>query len=397
MRAVLDLGEQPLANALLTREDLAREEPRYPLAIVRCESCSLVQLTHSVSPEELFVEYAYFSSSSAPMVDHARELVDLEIETRSLGDGDLVLEIASNDGYLLQHYVAKGIPVLGVDPASNVVGLAREKGVETMSEFFTLDLGRKLAAEGKRASVVHANNVLAHVPDINDLVAGVAAVLRDEGVFVVETPYVRDMVEKLEFDTIYHEHVFYYSVRSLQALFERHGLRIIGVQSIPIHGGSLRVHAVRSGSPEVTASSVAEFVESERHAGMDADDFYAGFSANVADLLTRLREFLAGRKEQGRTIAGYGAAAKATVLLNAAGIGRDTIDFVIDATPYKHGRYIPGARIPIHPIATLMEEMPDDVVIFAWNFAAEIMRKESDYVDKGGTFLLPLPEPRVAL
>ena len=393
LHAVLSLGEMPLANALLTEDQLVLAENRYPLDVATCSSCALVQLTDTVPPDELFVEYAYFSSSSSPMVGHALELVERTIADRGLDSSDLVVEIASNDGYLLKHYLDKDVPVLGIDPAANVVDVARERGVETRCDFFTSALATELESQGVRASVVHANNVLAHVPNINDLVTGVAILLAEGGTFIVETPYVRDMIEKLEFDTIYHEHVFYYSLHALNALFERNGLRITKVEHIPIHGGSLRVHAVSSDSDEETDPGVATMLADEARMGMTTPGFYGEFSQRVEGLLRQLREFLAGRKAEGRRIAGYGAAAKATVLLNALGIGRETFDFIVDDTPYKQGRFMPGVHIPIYAPDRLLSHFPDDVMIFAWNFSDAIIAKESEYISRGGTFLLPLPTP----
>lgn len=391
---VLSLGDMPLANALLTEQQLGSREALHPLAICMCGGCSLVQLTQTVPPDELFSEYAYFSSHSGPMVDHARDLVRSTHAELGLGPSDLVVEIASNDGYLLQHYATEGIPVLGIDPAENVVKVAVDRGIETRCAFFTSWLAREMSAEGLQASVVHANNVLAHVPEINDFVAGVATLLSNNGVFIVETPYVRDMIDKLEFDTIYHEHVFYYSLNSIKALFERNDLKIVRAERIPIHGGSLRVHATRSSSSRAPDPTVDELLFDERVVGMTSCDYYGEFAARVEGLLSDLRDFLAARKAQGRSIAGYGAAAKGTVLLNAAGVGHETIDYIVDDTPYKQGRFVPGARIPIRPPSHLLDQMPDDVMIFAWNFAAEIVAKESAYRSKGGTFLLPLPVPR---
>ena len=393
LRGVLSLGEMPLANALLTEDQLGSDEPKHLLEVTMCAGCALLQLTDTIHPDDLFVEYAYFSSHSGPIVKHAADLVARLIPERGLGSDDLVVEIASNDGYLLQHYVAKGIPVLGVDPAANVVDVAIERGVPSRCEFFTNELATGMVQEGTRASVIHANNVLAHVPDINDFVSGVSTLLAPDGVFVVETPYVRDMVERLEFDTIYHEHVFYYSLHSLERLFSRNGLRVIDVERIPIHGGSLRVYATVSSSDEASSQSVLDLRTEEVEAGVDRPEFYESFADQVGGLLKDLRAFLLERKAKGRTIAGYGAAAKGTVLLNALDLGAETFDFVVDETPYKQGRYIPGARIPIRPPGALLAEAPDDVVIFAWNFAEEIMSKESDYRAGGGTFILPLPSP----
>jgi SAM-dependent methyltransferase len=383
----------PLANALLTEDQLGSEEPKHLLAVTMCAGCALLQLTDTIHPDDLFVEYAYFSSHSSPIVKHAAKLVERLIPERGLGSDDLVVEIASNDGYLLQHYLAKGVPVLGIDPAANVVKVAIERGVPSRCEFFTDELASSMVKEGIRARVIHANNVLAHVPDINDFVSGVSTLLAQDGVFVVETPYVRDMVERLEFDTIYHEHVFYYSLHSLEELFGRNGLRIVDVERIPVHGGSLRVFATVSSSDEKPSQSVLELRAEEVEVGVDRPEFYENFAARVGDLLEDLRAFLLERKKKGRTIAGYGAAAKGTVLLNALGLGAETFDFVVDETPYKQGRYVPGARIPIRPPDALLADAPDDVVIFAWNFAPEIISKEAAYRAGGGTFILPLPSP----
>lgn len=391
---VLSLGEMPLANALLAEEDLTKEEPRYPLEVVMCAGCSLLQLTGSVPPSDLFTEYAYFSSRSDPIVAHARDLVERVLGERGLGRSSLVVEVASNDGYLLQHYVEAGIPVLGIDPAENVVAHALERGVPTLCEFFTTELATRLRDEGRVAEVLHANNVLAHVPAINDFVSAIATMLADDGIAIVETPYVRDLSERLEFDTIYHEHIFYYSLRSLEELFTRNGLTIVSVERIDMHGGSLRITAMRAGRGGPGDSTIA-LREEEASIGMADPAHYADLSARVNTLIEAIRSFLRERRDAGRRVAGYGAAAKATVMLNALEIGPETISFVVDGTPYKQGRYVPGVRVPIRAPEALLEERPDDVMIFAWNFAPSILTKEAAYVAGGGTFLLPLPEPHV--
>lgn len=391
---VVSLGEMPLANALPTAEKLAESEKRYPLEVVFCADCSLLQLTESVAPTDLFSEYAYFSSRSEPMVAHARTLVERTIRDRRLNDDNLVVEVASNDGYLLQHYVAAGVPVLGIDPAENVAEAARANGVPTLTEFFTTDMARRLADEGRNADVIHANNVLAHVPDINDFVSAISRLLADDGVAIIETPYVGDLIEKLEFDTIYHEHVFYYTLRAVEQLFERSGLSVVHVEHIPIHGGSLRIHAEHLDHTP-TGESVLALRASEEARGLGTASFYSDFGARVHRLIEEIRSFLATRTEEGRTIAGYGAAAKATVMLNALAIGPETIRYVVDGTPYKQGRYIPGVRIPVVPPSFLRDEQPDDVMIFAWNFAPEIAAKEAWYPAAGGTFLVPLPVPGI--
>ena len=393
LHPVVSLGEMPLANALPTDSDLANPDPLFPLEVVMCTGCSLLQLTETIAPGRLFSEYAYFSSRSAPMVAHARSLVDNVLAERPLGPSDLVVEVASNDGYLLQHYVEAGIPVLGIDPAENVVEAAIANGVPTIAEFFTTQVADSLRSEGTSATVIHANNVLAHVPDINDFVGAMARLLAADGLVVIETPYVGDLVEKLEFDTIYHEHVFYYSLASVDELFQRNGLTIVDVDHVSIHGGSLRISATHSDGA-VVQESVHSMHADESTRGMGEAGFYDDFGTNVHRLIADIGSFLSERADAGRAIAGYGAAAKATVLLNALGSAAETIAFVVDETPYKQGRYIPGVRIPIAAPSRLRTEQPDDVMIFAWNFATEIAAKEFWYPEAGGTFLVPLPVPR---
>jgi SAM-dependent methyltransferase len=382
-----------LANALPAEDQLGSPEPVYPLATVVCADCSLLQLTETVSPPELFSEYAYFSSRSAPMVAHAKELVDALVSERDLGPTDLVVEVGSNDGYLLQHYAARGVPTLGIDPAANVVEAALARGIPTRCAFLSPSLADELRSEGHAARVLHANNVLAHVPDVNRFVAAIARLLADDGVAVIETPYARDLVEKVEYDTIYHEHVFYYSVSSLRPLFERHALEIVRVERVPIHGGSLRIYA----SPRATAAHapMLDIEREERALHIHEPRFYEDFGARVERLIDQQRDFLLARRDGGSRLAGYGAAAKATVSLNALGMSRETIEFVVDSTPYKQGRYVPGVRIPIVEPARLLDEMPDDVVILAWNFADAIVEQEREYRGRGGTFVLLFPEPGV--
>ena len=348
LEVVLDLGDMPLANGLLSEDDLAKPEPRYPLALAFCSSCCLAQITQTVPPEILFREYAYFSSVSDAMVEHAGELVSMIATTRGLDASSLVIEPASNDGYLLQHYVARGIPVLGIDPARNIAEAATARGIPTLAEFLDPDTAEVLARDGKLADVIHANNVLAHVPDLDGFVAGMAKVLKPTGVIVIETPYVRDLVDRLEFDTIYHEHVFYYSLSSLVHVFARHGLVIADVTRIPIHGGSLRVFVVPQGAAEAT-SAVEALLAEEAALGMCTVGYFNGFAKRVLGLGGELRAALAGLKSSGKSIAAYGAAAKGAVLLNAFGIGRETIDYVVDRSPHKQGRFMPGVHLRSAP------------------------------------------------
>jgi SAM-dependent methyltransferase len=394
LEIILSLGEQPLANALRPLGDADVLQARFPLDVAFCTTCSLAQLGLSVSPSVLFEEYPYFSSYSDTVVANANELVERLVTEHALDGSDLAMEIASNDGYLLAHYQRHGVPVLGIDPAENVVEVAVARGVPTRCEFFDLALARELRDADRRASVLHANNVLAHVPDVTGVVQGIAHVLRDDGRAVIETPYVRDLVDRVEFDTIYHEHVFYYSATSLARLCAANGLEVVGVERIPIHGGSLRVFAQVPGVA-VPDPSVAAILEEEAALGMDAASYYLDFAARVDALLAELRKLLAELRAQGRRIAGYGAAAKATVLLNAIGVGAETIEFVADRNPHKQGRLIPGTRIPIVPAEQLVEEGPDDTVLFAWNVADEVLAQQAEYRARGGRFVIPVPTPRV--
>jgi SAM-dependent methyltransferase len=380
----------PLANGLLSREDLSRPEPRYPLALAFCSTCYLAQITAVVPPEILFREYAYFSSVSDAMVEHARELVETLISVRGLDGASLVIEPASNDGYLLQHYVARGIPVLGIDPARNVAAAATARGIPTLAEFLDLETGARLAQEGRQADVVHANNVLAHVPALDSFVSAMAKVLKPTGVIVIETPYVRDLVDRLEFDTIYHEHVFYYSLSSLELIFARHGLMISDVEHVSIHGGSLRVFVVHDGAARATPA-VSTMLAEEAAAGLRGVEYFNGFAQRVLALGDELRSTLDREKAAGRSIAAYGAAAKGAVLLNAFGIGTETLDFVADRSPHKQGRFMPGVHVPIRPVEALATERPDTCLLLAWNFADEILEQQRGYRAAGGRFIIPAP------
>jgi SAM-dependent methyltransferase len=391
----MSFGEMPLANALLSEADLDRREPRFPLELVFCESCALLQITESVDPELLFGEYAYFSSYSTTMLEHAAELVRRLLRERGLDGDSLAIEIASNDGYLLQHYVRAGVPVLGIDPARNVVEIAARRGVETMCAFFGEDLARELTAAGRRASVLHANNVLAHVPDVNGVVAGIAHVLADDGIAVVETPYVRDLVDRTEFDTVYHEHLFYYSLTALERLFARNGLRIVDVERLGIHGGSLRVLAVRVDSSEESRPAVRALLDEEEALGIAAAGYFEDFAARVETLRRELWDTLRGLKAQGHRIAAYGAAAKGTTLLNCFRIGPDVLDFVADRSEHKQGLYMPGVRLPIVAPDYLLKAMPAEVLLLAWNFADEILSQQEEYRRRGGRFIVPIPQPRL--
>lgn len=394
VKVVLDLGMLPLANALLTADDLDRPEPRYPLALAFCQRCYLAQITHTIEPDVLFREYAYFSSVSDEMVQHARRIAERLVDRQGLDSRSLVIEVASNDGYLLQHYAARGIPVLGIEPARNIAGVAEARGIPTIAEFFDVRIAEELRRSGRTADVVHANNVLAHVPDLHGFIAGIATVLKATGVAVIETPYVRDLVERLEFDTIYHEHVFYYSLSALARLFGEHGLVVADVEHIGIHGGSLRI-IVTHGEGARPGPAVQALLDEEVALGLTRVDYFETFAARVDALGADLRGMLADLKGAGRSIAAYGAAAKGAVLLNAFGIGTETIDFVADRSPYKQGRFMPGVRIPVVPAERLLKARPDTCLLLAWNFSAEILAQQHEYRASGGMFIIPVPKPRL--
>lgn len=391
----MSFGEMPLANAFISEADLDQPEARFPLELVFCESCALLQITESVDPEILFREYAYFSSYSTTTLERAAELVERLVRERGLDGRSLAMEIASNDGYLLQHYVRAGVPVLGIDPAWNVVEIAAQRGVETRCAFFGEDLARELASDGRRASVLHANNVLAHVPDLNGVVAGIARVLADDGIAVIETPYVRDLVERTEFDTIYHEHLFYYSLTALERLLGRNGLSVVDVERLDIHGGSLRVFAMRLDAQAPEQSSVHALLDEEEKLGVAQRGYFEDFAVRVGELQEELWALLRDLKAQGHRLAAYGAAAKGSTLLNSFGIDGDVLEFVADRSVHKQGLFMPGVRLPIVPAERLLEDMPDEVLLLAWNFTEEILSQQEEYRRRGGRFIVPIPRPRL--
>ena len=392
---VISLGRTPLANALLSADQLDRHEDTYPLDLVFCEDCTLVQITETVPPSRLFADYSYFSSFSDTMLRHAETLVERVIRDRQLTGDALVAEIASNDGYLLQFYRRAGIRVLGIEPAANIAKVAEERGIPTVVDFFGESCARTLAARGERADVIHANNVLAHVPDLPGFARGLATLLSPDGVAIVEVPYVRDLIDHREFDTIYHEHLSYFSLTAIHRLCARHGLTVIDVERLPIHGGSLRVTIGHAGGPPASPA-VARLLEEEEVEGVTRLEFYQRFANDVADLRRSLLAVLADLRAEGKRLAAYGAAAKGSTLLNYFGIGRDYLDYVVDRSPHKQGRYMPGVHLPIHAPSRLLEDRPDCVLLLTWNFADEILEQQAEFRQGGGRFIIPVPAVRVA-
>ena len=396
VESVVDLGAQPLANAMIPPEAADRMEPTYPLHAYVCSACRLMQIVDYETPETIFSDYTYFSSYSDTWLDHARRYSAAMIGRFGLDSSAKVVEVASNDGYLLRWFADAGIPVLGVEPAANVAEVARDRGIPTEAVFFGRDTAARLKADGHAADLMAANNVLAHVPDINDFVAGFAVLLKPQGVATFEFPHVLNLIEQVQFDTIYHEHFSYLSLGVVAGLLRRHGLEVFDVEEWPTHGGSLRVFARRPGGPGGAPSpAVAALLAREAAAGLDGPEAYRRFGRRVVDVKANLLEFLVGAHRAGRSVVGYGAPAKGNTLLNFCGVGPEFVAYTVDRSPHKQGRLLPGSRIPVHPPERIAQTRPDYVLILPWNLRAEIVDQMSGIRGWGGRFVVPLPQVEV--
>ncbi|RMF38102.1 MAG: methyltransferase domain-containing protein, partial [Alphaproteobacteria bacterium] len=391
-RSLVDLGTTALANAYVPLERADTPCPRYPLHARICDACLLVQVEDAVPASEIFHEgYAYFSSFSDSWLAHAKAYVEMITARLALTGDDLVVEIASNDGYLLQYFVAKGIPVLGIDPAAGAAAEAEKKGVETRVDFFGERLARELVAEGRRPALVCSANVLAHVPDIDDFVAGIAVLLQGDAVWTVEFPHLLNLIQEVQFDTIYHEHYSYLSLVAVERILAAHGLRVFDVEEIPTHGGSLRVFACLEGAARPEGPGLARVRAKEAAAGLDRPQGYDGFAPKVEAVRAELLDFLRRAKAEGKTVAAYGAAAKGNTLLNYCGIGPDLVAFCVDRNPAKQNTALPGSHIPVHPVARLIEAAPDYVLILPWNLKREIMDQLGHLAARGTRFVTAIP------
>jgi len=392
----VDLGMSPLCQTHITREQLNHMEPFYPLHAYLCEHCFLVQLEEFVAPENIFSEYAYFSSYADSWVEHARRYCELMCERFGIGPASRVVEIASNDGYLLQHFAARGVPVLGIEPAANVAAVAIQKGVPTVVKFFGSQTARELAAECGQPDLLLGNNVLAHVPALNDFVAGMKILLRADGVITMEFPHLLELMRYNQFDTIYHEHFSYFSFATVTEVFRHHGLTLFDVERLPTHGGSLRIYGRHSEDASKPVSErVRDLIAFEEEYGLRRLDTYAAFAEQVRETKRALLEFLIGAKRAKKRVVGYGAPGKGNTLLNYCGIGTDFLDFTVDRNPYKQGKFTPGAHIPILHPDELTAADPDYILVLPWNLEEEILATVGKTVSPKARFVIPIPRVRI--
>jgi C-methyltransferase C-terminal domain/Putative zinc binding domain/Methyltransferase domain len=393
LKTFLSLGPIPLSNAFLKEEQLMEKEPFFPLDVCFCPNCGMVQLAQVVDPNVMFKDYAYFTGTSAPMKTHFDGTAKRIIEKFNLPEGSLVADIGSNDGILLGWFKQRKMRVLGIEPATNIAKIANENGIDTVNEFFGESSARSISLSKGRPMVMTATNVFAHVNDLDDFVRGIRHMLDDNGVFVIEVPYLMEMLRKVEFDTIYHEHLSYFAVRPLVTLFKRFDMSVIDVERIDVHGGSIRVYAVKG--ERKSSDSVEKLLKLEADAGLDKFQTYEKFAVQVKDVRRELVALLKDLKSKGKTIVGYGASAKGNILVNYCRIGTETLDYIADTTPFKQGLYSPGVHIPVVAFDRFYKEPPDYTLLLAWNYAEAILKKESSYRESGGKFILPVPVPEI--
>jgi 2-polyprenyl-3-methyl-5-hydroxy-6-metoxy-1,4-benzoquinol methylase len=392
----VDLGMSPLANTYLKRADLGRMEPFYPLVVFVCGQCFLVQLEEFQSPDHIFSDYSYFSSFSETWVDHANVYTEMIVERLGLDRNHRVVELASNDGYLLQHFVAKGIPVLGIEPAANVAEAAVKKDIPTVVEFFGKSMAHRLIAEGMGANLIIGNNVLAHVPNLNDFVAGMKILLKPQGVITLEFPHLMRLMEENQFDTIYHEHFSYFSFHTVRQVMAAHGLTVFDVEELTTHGGSLRIYVRHQEEASKPSGKRVEILAAKENAAAFADlETYVSFGEKVKHTKRNFLDFLIAAKNEGRSVVGYGAPAKGNTLLNYCGIRTDFIDYTVDRSPHKQGHFLPGTHIPIHHPDQIRETRPDYVLLLPWNLTDEITKQMSYIRDWNGRFVVPIPEVKI--
>lgn len=393
----VNLGMSPLCQDHVKPEELELMEPFYPLHAMVCDHCFLVQLSVTVSPTQIFdAEYGYFSSFSDSWLQHAKNYTDLMVEKFGINANSLVVELASNDGYLLQYFVEKEVPVLGIEPSANVARAAMEKGVRTEIQFFGVQTAREMSEKYGKADLLLGNNVLAHVPEINDFVAGMKWMLKAGGVITMEFPHLMRLIEENQFDTIYHEHFSYLSFSTVERIFAHHGIRLFDVQELPTHGGSLRIYGChQEDTAKETSARVSELRERELEAGFNRLEYYSTFGEKVKETKRKLLEFLIEAKREGKTIAGYGAPGKGNTLLNYCGIRTDFMDYTVDRSPHKQGNFLPGTRIPIYSPDKIRETQPDYILILPWNLRKEIVAQMAVVREWGGKFVVPIPEPKV--
>ncbi len=390
---LVDLGMSPLCESFVSADRVNQMEAFYPLHVRVCDNCLLAQLEAYVSPEHIFTEYAYFSSFADTWLEHCKAYTAMMVERFGLNEQSQVIELASNDGYLLQYFVERKIPALGVEPAANIAKVAIAKGIPTINEFFGRECARKLVSQGKQADLIAANNVLAHVPDLNDFVAGIKILLKPQGVATGEIQHLMRLMESNQFDTIYHEHFCYHTLSTLEKIYAAHGMTIFDVEELPTHGGSLRIYACHQDDlTKPVSDRVIDLKERERAAGFTSIDRYTNFEEQVRETKRKLLDFLIQAKRDGKTVVGYGAPGKGNTLLNYCGIRTDFLDYTVDRNPYKHGMFLPGTHIPIYPPTKIQETKPDYVLILPWNFKDEIMLQMSGISKWGGRFVVPVPE-----